>query len=531
MSAASSSSASPTANPSTSSSWARIGQSWGKGLARACAVSLNTLSDDLGLTMMPVPESFTCPITMDVMKDPVATVDGYIYERASIEQWINRAQQSRTQLISPCTGMPLGSMLLIPVDALRMAIMTYLAHRPELEKIHAIGRSFEEAAKVLESDLRDKEAMRESIEEEVQRLRWKVQVLESQLEQERELCRTLQIQLAGGSGLADEQVSGESSDVPSSGILKPVDDDASGDTDGEAEPSASSLVPISDRGSVKTGLIAVLPHPDTAHTLLCVRCENKSDDIFQSWQHILHKTLPLHTDIHEGPLPNCLRTSLDAKGSGWSTFAYVVTVRGGPHDGLQAVGVGSNKTTRFRASRLALSIAASLGGPQEQDPLGTGSFPRLVREAREALVTHREEQQPPQESLHLQQAHPEVDAAAADHKPAFQQSEFPDRVMQLEERLIKAAEQYSQLPNVSPHDFEAFLGDSAQDPWSLDRARVIGNALFKLGGMTAMVHAHGIIASQFGEQYSMTLAVAWDKIGDWNPADHSQHLRNSDMRL
>ena len=31
--------------------------------------------------------SFYCPITQDIMTDPVLTVDGHSYERAAIEEW------------------------------------------------------------------------------------------------------------------------------------------------------------------------------------------------------------------------------------------------------------------------------------------------------------------------------------------------------------------------------------------------------------------------------------------------------------
>lgn len=45
------------------------------------------------------PPAFFCPISMELMRDPVSTADGHCYERASIERWF--AQGSRT---SPKTG-------------------------------------------------------------------------------------------------------------------------------------------------------------------------------------------------------------------------------------------------------------------------------------------------------------------------------------------------------------------------------------------------------------------------------------------
>lgn len=55
------------------------------------------------------PPAFFCPISMELMRDPVSTADGHCYERANIERWF--AQGSRT---SPKTGARLSSTTLIP---------------------------------------------------------------------------------------------------------------------------------------------------------------------------------------------------------------------------------------------------------------------------------------------------------------------------------------------------------------------------------------------------------------------------------
>jgi hypothetical protein len=49
-------------------------------------------------------DSFQCPLTMEVMSDPVLTVDGQTYERTEIEKWF--ALGNRT---SPLTGETLPS--------------------------------------------------------------------------------------------------------------------------------------------------------------------------------------------------------------------------------------------------------------------------------------------------------------------------------------------------------------------------------------------------------------------------------------
>ena len=50
---------------------------------------------------------YKCPITADIMKDPVCTADGFTYERAAITEWL------RTNDTSPSTGAKLTSKSLI----------------------------------------------------------------------------------------------------------------------------------------------------------------------------------------------------------------------------------------------------------------------------------------------------------------------------------------------------------------------------------------------------------------------------------
>ena len=62
-------------------------------------------------------DSFQCPLTMEVMTDPVITADGQTYERTEIEKWF--ALGNRT---SPLTGEELPSTNLLPNIALRTVI-------------------------------------------------------------------------------------------------------------------------------------------------------------------------------------------------------------------------------------------------------------------------------------------------------------------------------------------------------------------------------------------------------------------------
>lgn len=65
----------------------------------------------------PTPEPFLCPITFEIMRDPVICADGHTYERTAIEHWFSR--ENRT---SPLTNATLSSLNLIPNYGLRASI-------------------------------------------------------------------------------------------------------------------------------------------------------------------------------------------------------------------------------------------------------------------------------------------------------------------------------------------------------------------------------------------------------------------------
>nr|XP_057938183.1 WD repeat, SAM and U-box domain-containing protein 1-like [Doryrhamphus excisus] len=71
------------------------------------------------------PDEFACPITRELMKDPVIAADGFSYERESIESWIRGKNRS-----SPMTNLPLQTTLLTPNRALKMAISRWRCGHP-----------------------------------------------------------------------------------------------------------------------------------------------------------------------------------------------------------------------------------------------------------------------------------------------------------------------------------------------------------------------------------------------------------------
>ena len=66
-----------------------------------------------------VPDDFICPITAEIMTDPVSTSDGFTYERAAITEWL------RTKDTSPKTGATLESKKLIPNHLVRGMIRAF----------------------------------------------------------------------------------------------------------------------------------------------------------------------------------------------------------------------------------------------------------------------------------------------------------------------------------------------------------------------------------------------------------------------
>jgi uncharacterized protein YegL len=77
---------------------------------------------------MSIPSEFMCPISMDLMTDPVVGSDGHTYERSAITEWLS------TRLVSPLTRRQMFLTDLQPNYALRTAIERWrLANEPTPE--------------------------------------------------------------------------------------------------------------------------------------------------------------------------------------------------------------------------------------------------------------------------------------------------------------------------------------------------------------------------------------------------------------
>lgn len=67
-----------------------------------------------------IPDGFVCPLTLEVMVDPVLDAEGNTYERKSLLEWLKNYRQS------PISRQPLNQKFLVPNIALRDAINDFM---------------------------------------------------------------------------------------------------------------------------------------------------------------------------------------------------------------------------------------------------------------------------------------------------------------------------------------------------------------------------------------------------------------------
>lgn len=74
-----------------------------------------------------IPQYFLCPISLQIMKDPVTTVTGITYDRESIEMWLYTAEEEAVIVTCPVTKqhLPRDTELLTPNHMLRRLIQAW----------------------------------------------------------------------------------------------------------------------------------------------------------------------------------------------------------------------------------------------------------------------------------------------------------------------------------------------------------------------------------------------------------------------
>lgn len=90
-----------------------------------------------------VPPSFICPLTLEVMKDPVTAADGHSYEAEAIGKWL------RSSNLSPLTGQELPHRDLMRSHALRNAIEEHHRAQKARERAEQASSPATPGAKVI----------------------------------------------------------------------------------------------------------------------------------------------------------------------------------------------------------------------------------------------------------------------------------------------------------------------------------------------------------------------------------------------
>lgn len=91
-----------------------------------------------------------CPITHELMKNPVTTCDGHSYEETSILEWFELCRNQSRPMTSPVTGLTLENDSLTPNLALR-SLISAACGRADKDDDVAIEENAEEEFRPLSS--------------------------------------------------------------------------------------------------------------------------------------------------------------------------------------------------------------------------------------------------------------------------------------------------------------------------------------------------------------------------------------------
>ena len=134
-----------------------------------------------------IPNECFCPITHEIMEDPVISQDGHTYERSAIQQWFNMGKR-----ISPKTGARLLSTELMPNHTMRSLIQDLKSQMPVLARHKLDMQNIEAAIKLREEEMEEQWAQKENALEKETRLRIS---LEKELEEKTTLLSIMEQQI------------------------------------------------------------------------------------------------------------------------------------------------------------------------------------------------------------------------------------------------------------------------------------------------------------------------------------------------
>jgi len=106
-----------------------------------------------------IPTHFQCPITMELMQDPVMIATGHTYDRPAIQRWLDQGHRT-----CPVTGVRLRHLELIPNHAIRTAIQSWAP--AELSALRPLAPLHDKAVVDIHRQNSDFIVLRDAIEHE-----------------------------------------------------------------------------------------------------------------------------------------------------------------------------------------------------------------------------------------------------------------------------------------------------------------------------------------------------------------------------
>ena len=96
------------------------------------ANALNTVESNTEISSDEIPQSFLCPLTLELMNEPVIDREGNTYEKAAIMDWLQKGNTT-----SPLTRSALKADDLTPNRSIKEAITEFKMHKAEEARKYA----------------------------------------------------------------------------------------------------------------------------------------------------------------------------------------------------------------------------------------------------------------------------------------------------------------------------------------------------------------------------------------------------------
>ena len=107
--------------------------------------------------LVDIPEDYLCPITQELMQNPVVAADGHTYEEKAVVQWLQSGHAT-----SPLTGERLKHKSLTENHRLKAIIAAFREKLPEIQRERQIRVDLDAAIKLREEMIAHDAAKRDS---------------------------------------------------------------------------------------------------------------------------------------------------------------------------------------------------------------------------------------------------------------------------------------------------------------------------------------------------------------------------------